>query len=485
MNTKAISACVMGAAAAAAANEKPNILFIFADDMSYETIGAFGMLDIDTPHLDTLVERGTTFTHAYNMGAWNGAVCVASRAMLMTGRTIWKARQLDSGDAMKAAAARSEFWPQRMKAAGYRTYMTGKWHVNADAGAVFDDTRHVRGGMPNQTPAGYNRPKDEADYKNGWKPWDTQFGGFWEGGKHWSEVVADDAAAFLQDAAKDDKPFFMYIAFNAPHDPRQAPKEYIDRYPLARIKLPENFLPEYPDAEAICGTQLRDERLMPYPRTEYAVKVNRQEYFALITHMDDQVGRILQTLKESGQADNTYIIFTADNGLAIGRHGLTGKQSMYDHSVRVPFMVAGPDVKAGAKIDQPIYLQDAMATALELAGGNLSGVDFKSVLPLLRNETASHYDVISGAYIGTQRMIIKDDWKLIAYPLIKKVKLYNLARDPFEETNLAGSPEYADVVKRLTGLLEEEMDKLGDPMTSLEAADYINPNPVVKHGPGE
>jgi len=485
MNRKVIGTCVMGAAAAAAAKEKPNILFVFADDQSYETIGAFGMLDIDTPHIDKLVERGTIFTHAYNMGAWNGAVCVASRAMIMTGRTIWNARQLDSEDAMQAAVAKGQLWPQRMKDAGYRTYMTGKWHVKADAEAVFDVTKNVRGGMPNQTPEGYNRPTDEEDYRNGWKPWETRYGGFWEGGKHWSEVVADDAAAFLHDAAEHDDPFFMYIAFNAPHDPRQAPKEYIDRYPLDRIKLPENFLPEYPDAEAICGKQLRDERLMPYPRTEYAVKVNRQEYFAMITHMDDQIGRILQALNETGKAGNTYIIFTSDHGLAVGRHGLTGKQNMYDHSLRVPFIVVGPDVKAGKKIDSPIYLQDAMPTALELSGGELSGVDFKSVLPLLRNETAPHYDVISGAYIGTQRMIIKDDWKLIAYPLIKTVKLFNLNKDPFEKTDLAGNPDYADVVKRLTGLLEQEMNKLGDPMTSLEAADFINPNPVVKHGPGE
>ena len=142
-------------------------------------------------------------------------------------------------------------WSQRMAGAGYHTYMSGKWHVPASVPSIFDVSKNVRPGMPNQTPAGYNRPKDTADYEAGWKPWDPQHGGFWKGGKHWSEVLAEDGSEFLQQAAKDDKPFFIYLAFNAPHDPRQAPKEYIDRYPLDRIKLPESMLEEYPYAETI------------------------------------------------------------------------------------------------------------------------------------------------------------------------------------------------------------------------------------------
>ena len=451
------------------AGQQPNVLFIFADDMCYETIGAYKMLDIDTPHLDTLVESGTTFTHAYNMGAWNGAVCVASRAMLNTGRFVWRARSADQ----KAYVKENRMWSQRMKQAGYQTFMSGKWHVDTKAPSIFDVAEHVRPGMPNQTPEGYNRPKDEADYATGWKPWDPKHEGFWKGGTHWSEIVANDGVAFLEEAAKNDKPFFMYLAFNAAHDPRQAPKEYVDRYPLDRIKMPENFLPEYPDAEAICGKKLRDERLIPYPRTEYSVKINRQEYFALITHMDDQIGRILDALEKTGQADNTYIVFTADHGLAVGHHGLVGKQNQYDHSVRVPFMVVGPKVKVGAKIDTPIYLQDAMATSLDWAGAlKPDEVDFKSVRPLLDGKTTEHYDAIYGAYIGKQRMITKDGWKLIAYPTIKKVKMFNLNKDPREMNDLAPNPEFAGKLRRLTRALEKQMDILGDPMTSLDAADY-------------
>ena len=440
--------------------EKPNIVFIFADDMSYETIAAHGMLDIDTPHLDTLVESGTSFTHAYNMGAWGGAVCVASRSMLNTGRFLWNAQS-----SVETATKQERMWSQRMHEAGYQTYFAGKWHVpGVQPNPLFQVVKNVRKGMPKQTPQGYNRPKSPEEYEKGWKPWETKYGGFWEGGKHWSEVLADDSDEFLKAASQDEKPFFMYLAFNAPHDPRQAPKEYVDMYPLERIKLPENFLPQYPYADKICGLGLRDEKLMPYPRTEYAVKVNRQEYFALITHMDEQIGRILASLKATGKMENTYIFFTADHGLAVGRHGLTGKQNMYDHSVRVPFLVAGPGVKGGSQIEAPIYLQDVMATSLDLAGASVDGIDFKSLMPLLRTGDGEHYDAIYGAYMNRQRMITKGDWKLISYPTADVRRLFNLNKDPDEVNDLAGNPEYAGKLHELQAALDELSKELDDPL---------------------
>ena len=112
---------------------------------------------------------------------------------------------------------------------------------------------------------------------------------------------------------------------------------------------------------------VRDERLAPFPRNEYAVKVNRQEYYALITHMDEQIGRILEALDKTGLTDSTYVIFTADHGLSVGHHGLIGKQNLYEHSTQVPFIITGPDIKSDHIINTPIYLQDIMPTTLELA----------------------------------------------------------------------------------------------------------------------
>lgn len=452
--------CTLAATTALRAAEKPNILFLFADDLSFETIQAFGQTDIDTPNLDRLVARGATFTHAYNMGSWSGAVCVASRTMLNTGLTVWRANSIyDKTDAEREAG---RLWSQRMSRAGYETYITGKWHVKTDAAKCFDHGSNIRGGMPKDTPESYNRPLvGQADP---WSPSDPKFGGFWQGGKHWSEVLGDDAVGFLGQAAKSERPFFMYLAFNAAHDPRQSPKKYVDRYALDRIALPENFLPEYPYKEDIgCGPGLRDEKLGPFPRDANAVKVHRQEYYALITHMDEQIGRILEALEKSGKAENTWIIFTADHGLAVGHHGLFGKQNMYDHSLRVPFLISGPGVKAGAKIDAPIYLQSAMATSLELAGADREGVEFASVLPVLAGE-AGGLDSVYGAYLDLQRAVIDDGWKLILYPKAKVARLYDLSKDPMEMHDLAADPAAADRKRALFARFLEVQKELEDPL---------------------
>ncbi|UXP31994.1 sulfatase-like hydrolase/transferase [Reichenbachiella agarivorans] len=452
--------------------QKPNIVFIFTDDQTYDAIHALGNEEIITPNMDRLVQEGTTFTHAYNMGAWNGAVCAASRAQMVSGRSVWRVNQFrkhwQKGDSL------DKTWGQLMKKAGYDTYMTGKWHVDAPAPKVFDSTAHIRPGMPQDywdhatmvrqfaelvdtglkkseeiMPLGYNRPQSPAD--TAWRPDDPAMGGYWAGGQHWSEVLRDDALDFIDQASKRDNPFFMYLAFNAPHDPRQAPAAYQEIYDTVDISLPESWVAEYPYQDLIGnGPSLRDEALAPFPRTEFATKTHIKEYYALITHLDDQIGQILDALEQSGQMDNTYIFFTADHGLAMGRHGLIGKQSLYDHSVRPPFMVVGPEVPHGRQIDADIYLQDVMASALDLAGVDKPDyVEFNSVMPLIRGEKLQQYDAIYGAYVDTQRSVRKDGFKLIVYPKAEQLLLFDLNNDPEEITNLADNPEYKGKIREL------------------------------------
>ncbi len=432
----------------ASAADKPNVLFLFADDFCYEALGYLGQTDIETPNLDRLARRGVTFTHAYNMGSWSGAVCVASRNMLLTGRSVWRAEKIaKQTDALREAG---QLWPGLMKSAGYDTYMTGKWHIEANAQKSFDVVRHVRPGMPETVESSYNRPLEGRT--DTWSSSDTSLGGFWKGGKHWSEVAADDAVDYLQMAREKSNPFFMYIAFNAPHDPRQAPQAFLDKYPLSRIQVPRNYLSEYPFKDAIgCGRDLRDEKLGPFPRTDYAVKVHRREYYALITHLDEQIGRILDALESNGQSDKTWIFFTADHGLAIGHHGLFGKQNMYDHSLRVPFIVAGPNVSKNAKVDSPIYLQDAMASSLELAGVDKPDTcDFQSLVDSACGKTpANARSSIYGGYLQLQRCVIKDGWKLILYPKAKATRLYHLAADPEERRDLTDDPSQATKKREL------------------------------------
>lgn len=472
---------------------KPNFLFLFADDLTYRAINALGNEEIRTPNIDQIAKNGTVFTHAFNMGGWNGAICVASRAMIISGRSIWKAKSFKESWKNKDSTSFEMTWPKLLSSNGYDTYFSGKWHVDAPADSVFHTVRHIRPGMPKDhwngkdvksiqakmkdpnanfediaralRPKGYFRPLDIND--RSWESSDTSNGGFWQGGLHWSEVLKNDAIDYINMASADKDPFFMYLAFNAPHDPRQAPQDFVDMYDTDSISLPKSWLPVNPYKDDIGNTMtLRDEALAPFPRTKYATKVHIKEYYAIITHLDQQIGEIVSALKASGKMDNTYIIFTADHGLAVGRHGFIGKQSLYDHSIRPPFMISGPNIPADHKIESDIYLQDIMPTTLELAGMTVPDyVDFKSLLPLLNKGDSKHYDGIYGAYVGFQRMIRKNAYKLIVYPKIDKILLYNMDEDPEETVNLADHEDQKDRVAEMLNELiakqssfEDELD---------------------------
>lgn len=443
----------------------PNILFLFTDDQCFDTIAALGHPEVITPNLDKLARRGVSFRNAYNMGGWNGAICVASRTMMNTGRFIWSAYPLDNKESLQAEVAERRFLSLMLSDAGYETYFSGKWHVKIDAEDVFDHVENVRPGMPKDTPASYSRPSETDE----WLAWDPKQNGFWAGGKHWSEVLADDAVGFLDIASKSEKPFFMYLAFNAPHDPRQSPREFVEMYNRDELSIPENFLPQYPYMEEMgAGKGLRDEKLAPWPRTHAAVQLHRQEYFALITHLDAQIGKILAELERQGLDENTYIVMTADHGLACGQHGLLGKQSMYEHSMKAPLLVIGPDIPAGESIETPVYVQDFHATALQWAGVEKpEHVQFNSLLPIIQGEKDTQYDVVYGAYTpNKQRMIRSGDFKLVHYPTGDTYRLFDLSSDPHEMHDLAAEDDFASKLDSMKAELHELMVKMDDPLLS-------------------
>ena len=443
------------------ASSTPNVLFLFADDMTWKAVNALSDEDIDTPNLDRLAARGMTFSHAYNSGGWHGAICVASRTMLNTGKQLWKAKAAEK-TLEREYVAKDRTWAQLLAKEGYRTCFSGKWHMQMDADGVFEQIRNERpGGMPKDGENAYERPVEGKP--DPWSAWDPKEGGFWEGGKHWSEVIADDFGQFL--AVEDDRPWFMYLAFNAPHDPRQAPKEILDQYPLERIELPKNFLPVYPYRKPMKATQsLRDERLAPSPRTPFAVKTHRREYYAIITHLDAQIGRILDQLDASPDAKETFICFTADHGLACGEHGLLGKQNLYDASVRVPFIIAGPGIPAGKVTREPIYLQDVMPTTLELAGAEVpESVDFDSLVPFWKGRP-ERTKAVYGAYMNSQRMIEMEGKKLILYPAAKVARVFDMNADPDEMNDLYGTEEGERLAKRLFAGLLALQKEMSDPL---------------------
>ncbi|MFN0101679.1 MAG: sulfatase-like hydrolase/transferase, partial [Bryobacteraceae bacterium] len=346
---------LLGAAAQIPKN-RPNVLVLFADDMSYRTIHSLNNPEIKTPNLDRLVARGTAFTHACIMGGLQPAVCIPSRAMLMSGQNTFHATA--NIVKLKEWGAPGEFhlWPEILGANGYQTIGIGKWH-NGPAlyHRAFQKGGPIYfGGMANHygTPAwdfnpAATYPKTEAKPR----------------AAHSSEVFADAVIKNLREHDKA-KPFALYCAFTAPHDPRQPPKEYKAMYPEERMELPPNYLPEHPFDNG--EMKVRDEALLGWPRTPEAIRKERSDYYGIITHLDAQIGRILDTLDREGLTKDTLIVFAGDNGLAVGQHGLLGKQNLYDHSIRVPLILAGPGVPAGQRTDTLVYLFDIFPTMFEM-----------------------------------------------------------------------------------------------------------------------
>jgi arylsulfatase A-like enzyme len=436
---------VLGSSAPATASEgqkKHNIVFILADDMRRDTIAALGNKYIATPNLDKLVKRGTAFTRAYIQGSMSGAVCMPSRAMIMTGRSFFKT-PLD----MKGQLVLGEL----LRQAGYVTIGLGKWHNGTDSWLRSFELGNtvLFGGMadhfdvPFQAPAGGSQFK-KVDAK----------------GRHSSEVIADAAIAFIKSqTGKGEgggggarKPFFLYVAFTAPHDPRDAPDRFRQMYYKNKPPLPKNFLPQHPfDNGELVG---RDENLAPWPRTKEVIQDQLAEYYALITHLDEQIGRLLQALEESGELENTIIVFAGDNGLALGSHGLVGKQNVYDHSVGVPLLFAGPGVPKDQRRDALVYLLDVFPTLCELNGLDMpKNLDGKSLVKVMTGEQAQVRDSLYFNYKNLQRAAYKDGWKLICYPQINHQQLFDLKNDPDEINNLAGDPANAKRIEELRALI--------------------------------
>jgi choline-sulfatase len=454
---------------AASGKARPNVLFLFTDDQAFRTVHALDNPEVRTPNLDRLVRQGTTFTHCFNQGAWHGAVCVASRAMLNTGRYLWTCGGDNCGD--------WPLWGETLGQAGYDTFMTGKWHnQNPALKRSFKTIGPTGGGMfPSKDPNAeehakqgilkdpYNRPAPG----NSWSPSDETLEGHWrkagDGIVHSSKLWADAAIDFLDSraAGSDNTPFFMYVAFHAPHDPRQSPKEFVDLYPPEKIEIPPNYLPEHPFDQG--DHKLRDETLAPFPRTNEAVRVHLSEYYAIITHADYHIGRILDALEKNGQADNTIVIFSADHGLAVGQHGLMGKQNQYDHSVRMPLVMRGPGIESGRQVDAMVYLQSLFATTCEMSRIETPGtVQFPSLVPLLTGRRERLYDSIYGAYRDFQRMVRTERYKLIRYPHVNEVQLFDLREDPWETKDLAEDPKYADTIRQLDEQLHQWIKETGD-----------------------
>lgn len=432
---------------------RPNVLLIVSDDQRADTIHALGNGIIETPNLDRLVRRGTSFLQA----TCGNPICTPSRAEILTGCSSFHNGVMDFGRKIRPGLAT---WPRTMAEAGYQTWYVGKWHNNDKPG-----THGYSESLGLYSGGGRKWYKPQEDWKGmevtGYRNWLFQD----ETGRKFPEkgvgLTPDISARFADSAIdfirrKTDKPFFLHVNFTAPHDPLLIPTGYEDKYNPAKIPLPGNFLPRHPFDHG--NYEGRDEKMLPWPREPDMIRRNLAVYYAVISHMDRQIGRILDVLKETGQSGDTLVIFTSDHGLAVGSHGLMGKQSMYAHTIRVPIIMAGPGVPRGKRSSALCYLRDLFPTVCDLVGLPIPGsVEGRSLKPVIEGGADAVYNEIYGYFRDKQRMVRDSRWKLVHYPHLDRHQLFDLRNDPDEKKDLISDKRHAGVVRDLKARLARKM----------------------------
>lgn len=475
-----LALCVAGQAATAA--KRPNFLFILVDDQSPFDLRIYNPRSpLQTPNIDRLAREGMVFDGAYHMGSFSGAVCTPSRHMIMSGRTLWhlpispgaRERGLCPPDLERQTI------PAVFNRAGYATMRTCKVGNSYEAANKLFTVRHDA----------------------------TKRGGTHETGSGWH---GDRVMDYLdqREAAKDPKPFLIYFGFSHPHDERDGTPELLAKYgavnhtdrdtpPPANPRaprLPPNYLPAHPFPHGHPG--LRDEVAVSgvwERRDERTIRNELGREFACSENIDLQIGRVLARLEAMGELENTYVFYTSDHGIAIGRHGLQGKQNLYEHTWRVPFIVKGPGIPPGSRVEGNLYLLDVLATLCDLAGIPVpESNEGLSLRPALEGRTNRVRDVLYGAYNGGtkpgMRSVRRGEWKLIQYDVldgqVRETQLFNLAENPEEflkehrdpdvialtgfkpkphQVNLADDPRHAGRLAEMQALLLAEMRRLHDP----------------------
>lgn len=460
----------------------PNVLLIITDDQRFDTLHALGNEAIRTPNLDRLVRRGTAFLQAHIPSGTCGAVCMPSRAMLNTGRHLFHLFET-GGDIPPDHTTLGEAF----RRAGYETIGCGKWHNGCPAfarsftqgGKIFFGGMWDHWNVPTcrYDPAGQydNVVNFVVDFFHQNTPLRQRCDEFVPG-KHSSELLTDAAIDLLKKNAGKDKPFYEYVAYLAPHDPRTMPEEFRRMYDPEKIDLPPNFRETIETNYPLMVH--RDEALAAYPRKPEEIKRHIAEYYAMISHLDHEIGRLLDALRDSGQEENTIVVFTGDNGLAVGQHGWMGKEDLYDHSIRVPLILAGPGIAENKRSNAFVYLYDIFPTLCQLADIPVpASVDGRGFAPLLRADAKedAHRERLYLAFDQYVRGVKDQRYKLIEYangdqPEDRFTFLFDLRRDPWETENLALSPAFAPLIteyRRKLMLCRDEWEEQKHPWGQL------------------
>ena len=436
-------------------SRKPNVILIVSDNQPPDTIGALGNPYIETPNLDRMTREGSVFTRAITPNPH----CVPSRAEIMTGATGFVNRSSPFGSRLNSDLPH---WAEVMRAAGYHTWYSGKWHTEGtpwkhgyeETAALFSSggaaglpqsQPTMRNGRPATGYTGFtfktNEDKPELEKGIGLTPLTDRH-------------IADGAIGLIR--RRPAKPFFLHLNFTACHDPLLPGPGFANKYDPAVIPLPQNFRSKHPFDWGNAGG--RDELLLPQPLQPDDVRQELADIYGVISYMDSQIGRILNALQESGQTDNTIVIFTTDNGAGVGRHGIRGYQNMYEHAIGVPLILAGPRIPKNARFAAQTYLRDLYPTVCELAAiAAPATVEGKSLVPVLTGLTREIYPEVYAYWhnplrngpFPIQRMVRTDRWKLIFYSHLNRYQLFDLTNDPNELKDLSASPEHQNLMAGL------------------------------------
>lgn len=449
--------------------KRPNILFLLTDDQRYGTIHALGNEEIHTPNMDRIVRRGTSFVNAHIPGGTASAICMPSRAMINSGRTLFHLE-----DCGKNIPADQVTLGQCFLRNGYHCFETGKWHNGIDSFVrSFDCGENIFfGGMWDHWNVPVNDFKENGCYDK-----EVMFTPNFTAnetpvtvraekitaGVHSTDLFSQSAVKFIENYDSEE-PFFMYVAYLAPHDPRTMPPQFRNMYDPDKITLPPNYSP-MPQFDFGWCARGRDENTEAFPRRPEKIRQHIADYYAMISHIDWRIGQILDALDARGMTEDTIIVLAGDNGLAIGQHGLMGKQNVYEHSVKVPLIMAGPGIPKDNICRGSVYLMDIYPTLCELCGLEIpESVESISFAKMFEDSSHVTREYLYLAFQARIRGIMDSRFKLIEYRTedLKLTQLFDLENDPWETMNLFGMAGYEAVTARLRENLFRMRDQWED-----------------------
>lgn len=465
-NCFAFSIALAATNSASAFASRPHVICIVADDLRGDVLSVYGG-PVPMPNLERLAARGCRFDRI----VCGYPICHVSRTEILTGRAM--VAEASDGRAIPFQAEWS-VWPRVMRQSGWHTVHAGKWHVRGKPQELrYDRTEALFSG--GAAGASLTYPLDATERPvTGYRGWtfkaddgDAVFE--WGVGltPETDRRIADGALRVIDSfSVEADRSLFLHVNLTAPHDPLLWPEEMKERYRPESVTLPANFRPGHPFDHGNSGG--RDETIVPPPRTRDEVRCQHAVYFALAEHIDVQVGRILEALQQRGMLENSLIIFTSDQGMAIGSHGLMGKQNQYEHTANVPLLISGPGIPAGVVITAQGALRDLFPTVCDLCELPVPpSVQGKSWLPAVRDEHSAFGRSEFGYFTDTQRMIRSEDgWKLIWYPRLSHEQLFHVPSDPDELEDLSNHPAHRVRKLRLRKELLSWLHEHHDPVAS-------------------